>query len=58
MLSTAYDRPATAKGGGVYYTPNKILCVRCNASKPLKGGKKRAGMFFCAECSKPKEPKK
>lgn len=42
---------------GVPNTHARFMCYKCmKESTANKGSTRRAGMFICAECSKPKQP--
>lgn len=43
----------SAPGVGVRLRYDRIFCAKCQQDKSTKGGKRRAGMFFCADCCAP-----
>lgn len=44
-----------APGAGLRLEYATAWCAKCQTDKSTKGGKKRAGMFFCAQCTTPKQ---
>lgn len=44
-----------APGVGVRLDYATAWCAKCQKDKSTKGGKKCVGMFFCAECTTPKQ---
>ena len=44
-----------APGAGVRVRYAMCFCAKCQKDKDAKGGKKRAGLFVCADCLAPRE---